>query len=56
MLIAFRVAQGAAGGGLQPSERAILADTFPPEKRSLAFALYGMAVVAGPAIGPTIGG
>ncbi len=56
MLIAFRVAQGAAGGGLQPSERAILADTFPPEKRSLAFALYGMAVVVAPAIGPTIGG
>jgi DHA2 family multidrug resistance protein len=56
MLIIFRVAQGAAGGGLQPSERSILADTFPPEKRSLAFALYGMAVVVAPAIGPTIGG
>ncbi len=56
MLIAFRVFQGAAGGGLQPSERAILADTFPPEKRSLAFSLYGMAVVVAPAIGPTIGG
>lgn len=56
MLIVFRVIQGAAGGGLQPSERAILADTFPPEKRSLAFSLYGMAVVLAPAIGPTIGG
>ena len=56
MLVIFRVAQGAAGGGLQPSERAILADTFPPEKRSMAFALYGMAVVVAPAIGPTIGG
>jgi DHA2 family multidrug resistance protein len=56
MLIVFRVFQGAAGGGLQPSERAILADTFPPEKRSLAFSLYGMAVVVAPAIGPTIGG
>jgi DHA2 family multidrug resistance protein len=56
MLIVFRVIQGAAGGGLQPSERSILADTFPPEKRSLAFALYGMAVVVAPAIGPTIGG
>jgi DHA2 family multidrug resistance protein len=56
MLIVFRVIQGAAGGGLQPSERAILADTFPPEKRSVAFSLYGMAVVVAPAIGPTVGG
>ena len=56
MLIVFRVIQGAAGGGLQPSERAILADTFAPEKRSVAFALYGMAVVVAPALGPTIGG
>jgi MFS transporter, DHA2 family, multidrug resistance protein len=56
MLIVFRVVQGAAGGGLQPSERAILADTFAPEKRSMAFALYGMAVVVAPAIGPTVGG
>ena len=47
---------GRGGGGLQPSERAILADTFAPEKRSVAFALYGMAVVVAPAIGPTIGG
>ncbi|MFZ0630862.1 MAG: DHA2 family efflux MFS transporter permease subunit [Acidobacteriaceae bacterium] len=56
LLIIFRVFQGAAGGGLQPSERAILADTFAPSKRSVAFALYGMAVVVAPAIGPTIGG
>lgn len=56
MLVIFRVLQGAAGGGLQPSERAILADTFAPEKRSVAFAIYGMAVVVAPAIGPTIGG
>ncbi len=56
MLILFRIAQGAGGGGLQPSERAILADTFAPEKRSMAFALYGMAVVVAPAIGPTVGG
>ncbi len=56
MLIFFRIVQGIGGGGLQPSERAILADTFPPEKRSLAFSLYGMAVVLAPAIGPTIGG
>jgi len=56
MLVFFRVLQGAAGGGLQPSEQAILADTFPPEKRSMAFAVYGMAVVMAPALGPTIGG
>ncbi len=56
MLVFFRILQGAAGGGLQPSERSILADTFPPERRSVAFALYGMAVVVAPAIGPTIGG
>ncbi|MGA7524290.1 MAG: DHA2 family efflux MFS transporter permease subunit [Acidobacteriaceae bacterium] len=56
MLVFLRVLQGAAGGGLQPSERSILADTFAPEKRSMAFALYGMAVVVAPAIGPTIGG
>ncbi len=56
VLVIFRVLQGAAGGGLQPSERAILADTFAPEKRSVAFAIYGMAVVVAPAIGPTIGG
>jgi DHA2 family multidrug resistance protein len=56
MLVFFRVLQGAAGGGLQPSEQAILADTFPPEKRSMAFAVYGMAVVLAPALGPTVGG
>jgi MFS transporter, DHA2 family, multidrug resistance protein len=56
MLVLFRVLQGAGGGGLQPSEQAILADTFPPAKRGMAFAVYGMAVVVAPAIGPTIGG
>jgi len=56
MLVVFRVLQGAGGGGLQPSEQAILADTFPPAKRGMAFAVYGMAVVVAPAIGPTIGG
>jgi DHA2 family multidrug resistance protein len=55
-LIIARVLQGAGGGGLQPSEQAILADTFPTEKRGQAFAVYGMAVVAAPAIGPTLGG
>ncbi len=55
-LIVARILQGAGGGGLQPSEQAILADTFPTEKRGQAFAVYGMAVVAAPAIGPTLGG
>src|SRR5580658_2074177 len=56
MLIFFRVLQGAGGGGLQPSEQAILADTFAPAKRGMAFAVYGIAVVMAPAIGPTLGG
>ena len=56
MLIFFRVLQGVGGGGLQPSEQAILADTFPASKRGMAFAVYGMAVVLAPAIGPTLGG
>ena len=56
MLIFARVLQGAGGGGLAPSEQGILADTFPIEKRGQAFALYGMAVVVAPAIGPTLGG
>src|ERR1700719_432065 len=55
-LIIFRVLQGAGGGGLQPSEQAILADTFPAAKRGMAFAVYGIAVVTAPAIGPTLGG
>ncbi|MBV9085497.1 MAG: DHA2 family efflux MFS transporter permease subunit [Acidobacteriaceae bacterium] len=56
VLVFARVLQGAGGGGLQPSEQAILADTFPVEKRAMAFAFYGMAVVVAPAIGPTLGG
>jgi MFS transporter, DHA2 family, multidrug resistance protein len=56
ILIICRVLQGAGGGGLQPSEQAILADTFPPAKRGMAFAVYGIAVVTAPAIGPTLGG
>jgi DHA2 family multidrug resistance protein len=55
-LIVFRVLQGVGGGGLAPSEQSILADTFPPERRGIAFAVYGMAVVLAPAIGPTLGG
>ena len=56
LLILARILQGLGGGGLAPSEQAILADTFPVEQRGQAFALYGMAVVAAPAIGPTLGG
>ena len=56
VLVICRVLQGAAGGGLQPSEQSILADTFPPAKRSMAFAVYGMAVVLAPVLGPTVGG
>jgi DHA2 family multidrug resistance protein len=56
LLVFFRILQGIGGGGLAPSEQAILADTFPPEKRGQAFAMYGLAVVCAPAIGPTLGG
>src|SRR3984957_1816536 len=56
MLVLFRILQGVGGGGLVPSEQAILADTFPAHQRGLGFAVYGMAVVIAPAIGPTIGG
>lgn len=55
-IILFRVVQGAGGGGLQPMAQAILADVFPPEKRGLAFALYGVTAVIAPTIGPTLGG
>jgi MFS transporter, DHA2 family, multidrug resistance protein len=56
VLVFFRVLQGAGGGGLQPSEQAILADTFSPAQRGMAFSVYAMAVVLAPAIGPTLGG
>jgi DHA2 family multidrug resistance protein len=55
-LIFFRILQGLGGGGMPTSEQAILADTFPPEKRGQAFALYGIAVIVAPTVGPTIGG
>jgi DHA2 family multidrug resistance protein len=55
-LIVCRVFQGLGGGGLAPSEQAILTDTFAPAKRGMAFALYGVAVVVAPAVGPTLGG
>jgi MFS transporter, DHA2 family, multidrug resistance protein len=55
-IILFRVLQGAGGGGLQPMAQAILADTFPPRQRGLAFALYGITTIVAPTIGPTLGG
>ena len=55
-LIFFRILQGVGGGGLAPVEQAILVDTFPPAKRAAAFALYSMAIVTAPAIGPPLGG
>src|SRR6266403_190845 len=56
VLVIFRIMQGVGGGGLQPSEQAILNDTFPLEKRGMAFAVYGLAVVVAPTIGPWLGG
>ncbi|HWY42033.1 MAG TPA: DHA2 family efflux MFS transporter permease subunit [Candidatus Sulfotelmatobacter sp.] len=56
LLILFRVMQGVGGGGLAPVEQAILVDTFPAQKRAAAFALYSMAIVTAPVIGPPLGG
>jgi DHA2 family multidrug resistance protein len=56
MILIARVIQGVGGGGMAPTEQSIFADTFPPEKRAQAFALYGLTVVTAPAVGPTLGG
>src|ERR1700723_2423991 len=56
ILLLSRVIQGVGGGGLQPMAQAILADTFPPEKRGLAFSVYGVTAICAPSIGPTLGG
>ncbi|ACL55357.1 DHA2 family efflux MFS transporter permease subunit [Methylobacterium nodulans] len=55
-LLVFRVLQGLGGGGMAPLAQSILADSFPPEKRGQAFALYGIAIVVAPVVGPTLGG
>ena len=55
-ILLFRVLQGFAGGGMVPVAQSILADTFPPEKRGQGFALFGVAVVVAPVVGPTLGG
>ena len=56
LLLVFRILQGAGGGGLQPMAQAILADSFPPQQRGLAFALYGITAILAPTVGPTLGG
>src|SRR6202034_747930 len=55
-LLFFRILQGLGGGGMVPVSQSILADAFPPEKRGQAFALFGVAVVVAPVVGPTLGG
>jgi MFS transporter, DHA2 family, multidrug resistance protein len=56
MMVAFRALQGMGAGALQPTEQAILRQTFPPEEQGMAMAVFGLAVVVGPAAGPTLGG
>lgn len=56
MLIAFRVLQGLAGGGLQPSSQGVLLDAFPPEKQGQAMTVFGIAALLAPVVGPTLGG
>src|SRR5437764_5475743 len=56
MCIVARILQGAGGGALQPIAQAVLMESFPPEKRGSAMAVYGMGVVVAPIIGPTLGG
>jgi DHA2 family multidrug resistance protein len=55
-IVLFRIIQGLAGGGLQPSSQAILLDSFPPEKQGSAMTLFGVAALIGPIVGPTLGG
>jgi MFS transporter, DHA2 family, multidrug resistance protein len=56
LLIIARILQGAGGGALQPIAQSVLLESFPPEKRGSAMALYGLGVVVAPIIGPTLGG
>src|SRR5271165_4532687 len=55
-LIVYRALQGFGAGALQPTEQAILRQTFPPKEQGMAMALFAMAVMLGPALGPTLGG
>ncbi|HEY6325452.1 MAG TPA: DHA2 family efflux MFS transporter permease subunit [Candidatus Cybelea sp.] len=56
VLVFYRVIQGIGGGALQPTAQAILFETFPPERRGAAMAIFGMGAMVGPAIGPALGG
>lgn len=56
MIVISRAIQGAAGGALQPLSQAILLESFPPEKRGQAMAMFGLGVVVAPIVGPTMGG
>src|SRR5271163_628772 len=55
-LILFRVLQGLAGGGLQPSSQGVLLDAFPAERQGMAMTLFGLAALIAPVVGPTLGG
>lgn len=55
-IVLFRIIQGLAGGGLQPSSQAILIDSFPPEKQGTAMTMFGIAALTAPVVGPTLGG
>jgi DHA2 family multidrug resistance protein len=55
-IILFRVIQGLAGGGLQPSSQGVLLDAFPPEKQGAAQTMFGVAALLAPVVGPTLGG
>src|SRR6202044_2426669 len=55
-LVAFRVLQGLAGGGLQPSSQAVLLDAFPREKQGAAMTMFAVAALLAPVVGPTLGG
>jgi MFS transporter, DHA2 family, multidrug resistance protein len=55
-IVIFRLIQGAAGAAMVPSSQAILVETFPPEERQMAMAVWGMGVMVAPIAGPTIGG
>src|SRR6476620_11966666 len=56
MLVLWRILQGLGGGALQPTQQAILRQTFPPEEQGMAMALFSMVIMVGPAVGPVLGG
>src|SRR3569832_1001385 len=55
-VVFYRILQGLGGGALQPSQQAILRQTFPPEEQGIAMAMFAMVVMIGPAVGPVLGG